>query len=54
MKEKSELERMGFRQFLDFILEDSTNSDTAMYYLLTKQMYIPLSHIYRDSGRVIL
>ena len=47
MKEKSELERMSFRQFLDLILEDSANSDTAMYYLLTKRMYIPLSRIYQ-------
>lgn len=47
MKEKSELERMSVRQFLYLILEDSANSDTAMYYLLTKRMNMPLSRIYQ-------
>lgn len=47
MKKKSELERMTFSQYLSLILEDSTNSDTAMYYLLTKRMNMPLSRIYQ-------
>ena len=51
MKEKSELGRMSFRQFLDLILEDSPNSDTAMYYLLTKRMYLPLSRVYQQFSK---
>ena len=47
MKKKTELECMTSSQFLSLILEGSANSDTAMYYLLTKRMSIPLSRIYQ-------